>query len=322
MSGRRSTHHDLPEDVLDPRLLPADLPRSPGTWKPASSGIDPTACTSTPRPAGRVDLLSSGRLADILLGRASLYADLPPVHLSAYLDGLRPAARRELEQHQLSALEHLAAMAGGDFAQGALSARTSTVANRWSSLQSPRSNQQAPNTVVLVVVHSSDGERADKLKPEPGWQQRIHGRLDGLDSIWDQLKQLEGNPLVSFCHHSDQLAPSAAQAIAAAGLRHPTQARSAATNHCSEHATFAAPREPAVPDGSNPGRLLSRGAIGGLVSIRLHHLLSLELPQRRLCLHNLLVDLSLQLIERRAPMQHCSQVLLSRDQQANPPSPT
>ena len=67
MSGRRSTHHDLPEDVLDPRLLPADLLRSPGTWLPSSSGIDPSALQKAhPDLRGEQDLLSSGRLADIL----------------------------------------------------------------------------------------------------------------------------------------------------------------------------------------------------------------------------------------------------------------
>ena len=211
MSGRRSNYHDLPEDVLDPRLLPADLLSSSGTWQPASSGIDPTALHQAhPDLRGDQDLLSSGRLADILLGRASLYADLPPVHLSAYLDGLRPAARRELEQHQLSALEHLASHGWRRFRTGRPLGKD---LDRYQPLVEPPVSQEQlskpPTPVVLVVVHSSDGERADKLKPEPGWQPCIHGRLDGLDSIWDQLKQLEGNPVVSFCHHSDQLAPSA-----------------------------------------------------------------------------------------------------------------
>ena len=112
------------------------------------------------------------------------------------------------------------AMAGGDFAQGALGKDL----DRYQPLVEPPVRQEQvsklPTPLVLVVVHSGDGEGAHKLKPEPGWQQCIHGRLNGLDSIWDQLKQLEGNPLVCFCHHSDQLAPPAAQVVAAAGLRH------------------------------------------------------------------------------------------------------
>ena len=324
MSGRRSNYHDLPEDVLDPRLVPADLLRSPGTWQPASSGIDPKALHQAhPDLRGDHDLLSSGRLADILLGRASLYADLPPVHLSAYLDGLRPAARRELEQHQLSALEHLASHGWRRFRTGRPLGKD---LDRYQPLVEPPVPQEQvsklPTPLVLVVVHSGDGEGAHKLKPEPGWQQCIHGRLNGLDSIWDQLKQLEGNPLVCFCHHSDQLAPPAAQVVAAAGLRH-ADAGLISSDESLQWSTQRSqpPGNPQFRMALTPWRLLSRGAIGGLVSIRLHHLLALELPQRRLCLHNLLVDLSLQLIERRAPMQHCSQVLLSRDQQANPSVP-
>ena len=145
MSGRRSTHHDLP-DVLDPRLRPADLLRSPGTWLPASSGIDPSALQKAhPDLRGEQDLLSSGRLADILLGRASLYADLPPVHLSAYLDGLRPAARRELEQHLLSALEHLASHGWRSFSTGRpLGKDLDPTSGRASS--PPGATQQAPHT--------------------------------------------------------------------------------------------------------------------------------------------------------------------------------
>ena len=175
---------------------------------------------------------------------------------------------------------------------------------------------------MLVVVHLATG-KGRQGEPEPGWQSCIHGRLDGLDSIWDQLKQLEGNPLVCFCHHSDQLAPPAAQVVAAAGLRH-ADAGLISSDESLQWSTKRSqpPGNPQFRMAVTPWRLLSRGAIGGLVSIRLHHLLALELPQRRLCLHNLLVDLSLQLIERRAPMQHCSEVLLSRDQQAIPPSPT
>ena len=126
------------------------------------------------------------------------------------------------------------------------------------------------------------------------------------------------NPLVS--HHSDQL--PVRRPGDRRGRSPPSRYRPiAATNHCSGARNVRSPRNPQFRMAVTPWRLLSRGAIGGLVSIRLHHLLALELPQRRLCLHNLLVDLSLQLIERRAPMQHCSQVLLSRDQQANPSVP-
>ena len=68
-----------------------------------------------------------------------------------------------------------------------------------------------------------------------------------------------------------------------------------------------------------PWRLLTRGCIGGLVTIRLNRLHQLELPKQRLCLHNLILDLSLQVSAQRHTCEHLSQALLSRKITRIPP---
>ena len=105
----------LPQQLLDPSLLPIALLRNPSQWSPEDSGLDPIdllAChqdLTDPK-----QLLSSGRLGEIALGQRSLFTDLPPVHLQAYRDGLRPAAR----EGSLSALEHLGGIGRQRFQQG------------------------------------------------------------------------------------------------------------------------------------------------------------------------------------------------------------
>ena len=93
---------ELPPELLDPSLLPIALLRDPSQWSPEDSGLDPIDLLACHRDlTDTKQLLSSGRLGEIALGQRSLFTDLPPVHLQAYRDGLRPAARDD----SLSALE-------------------------------------------------------------------------------------------------------------------------------------------------------------------------------------------------------------------------
>ena len=97
----------LPQELLDPSLLPIALLRNPSQWSPEDSGLDPVDLLACHRDlTDTKQLLSSGRLGEIALGQRSLFTDLPPVHLQAYRDGLRPAAR----EGSLSALEHLSSI--------------------------------------------------------------------------------------------------------------------------------------------------------------------------------------------------------------------
>ena len=108
----------LPEACLDPRLIPIPLLVSPQSWTPRDSGINEKALRQAHGDhLGATTLLSSGRLAQIIRGEACLYADLPPIHMQAYLDGLRPTAKKELQRQHASALEHLATFGWKRFRQ-------------------------------------------------------------------------------------------------------------------------------------------------------------------------------------------------------------
>ncbi|MGB1416425.1 MAG: rhamnan synthesis F family protein [Synechococcus sp.] len=326
MSGR--PFQPLPVELLDPKLLPHDLLTSPERWQPTMAGIDPSALLEAhPDLQDSNDVLSSGRLVEIALGKRSLYSDLPPIHLGAYLDGLRPAARRELQQHRLSALEHLAGPGWRRFRAGKALGKDLDRYQPRSPCESPPSASlqarvQALEPGVLVVLNP----RCDGVLPSPEapqrWQAVVEGGLETLDTIWQQLRTLQTNPLISFCHGSDRLDPSAVECLAAAGNDHP---------ECSlitSDESLLWRSDPQQPPGNpqyraapTPWRLLSRGAIGGLVSIRLQTLLALELPKQRSCLHTLLIDLSLQLIAQRAATHHLPTTLLSRHQPSNPAVP-
>ena len=109
----------LPVAFLDPRLIPIPLLVTPQSWTPRDSGIDEEALgRAHPELVTAKDLVSSGRLTQIIRGEAPLYTDLPPIHLEAYLDGLRPGAKKELHRQHSSALEHLATFGWKRFRQG------------------------------------------------------------------------------------------------------------------------------------------------------------------------------------------------------------
>ena len=115
---QQQLHQQLPQirqELLDPSLLPIDLLHNPSQWSPQDSGLDPIDLLACHRDLTNAkELLSSGRLGEIALGQRSLFTDLPPVHLQAYRDGLRPAAR----EGSLSALEHLGGIGRQRFQRG------------------------------------------------------------------------------------------------------------------------------------------------------------------------------------------------------------
>ena len=316
-------HHNIPSELQDPRFLPDQLLHSPETWHPTQAGIDAAALRHAhPDLKDEQHLLNSGRLAEIALGRASLYSDLPPIHLAAYLDGLRPAARRELQQKKLSALEHLAGPGWKRFQAGRPLGKDLDRYQPLPALESPPTGSGKPAAGVLVVLGGPSERGVHPAETQHGWPLVLEGKLDALDGIWAQMRELKHNPWISFCHSSDRIDPSAADRLAAFGSLNPEVAL------LTSDETLQWSSEPQQPPGNpqyraalTPWRLLSRGAIGGLVSIRLQPLLTLELPSHRCCLHNLLLDLSLQLIDQQASIQHLHEVLISRCQQHNPSIP-
>ena len=328
----------LPVAFLDPRLIPIPLLVTPQSWTPRDSGIDEEALgRAHPELVTAKDLVSSGRLTQIIRGEAPLYTDLPPIHLEAYLDGLRPGAKKELHRQHSSALEHLATFGWKRFRQGRALGKDldryqpepdETVHAVLQTVTPPHN----PLPLVLVVLrtepHPADNRVTTAAVGENtvgenilGWNQVIHGLLGDLDSVWSALPSAN-EALVSFCHSDDRLAPQAPQLLSQAAEASPTTAL------FSSDETLQWSSEPAQRPGNRqnrvaavPWRLLTRGCIGGLVTIRLSRLRQLELPKQRLCVHNLVLDLSLQVSTQSQKCEHLIQDLLSRNITTNPAIP-
>nr|WP_115093264.1 rhamnan synthesis F family protein [Synechococcus sp. UW106] len=308
----------LPKELLDPSLLPVSLLRDATQWAPTDSGIDPIDLLSSHRDlTDAKQLLSSGRLREIALGQRSLFADLPPVHLQAYRDGLRPAAH----QGFLSALEHLAGIGRQRFQRGLPLGKD---LDRYQPpAPDPAPSESIPSAAsMLVVLHQTQAEvEAEHIQPGQGWGQIRHASLED-PSGWMSEPTLDGETLVSFCHASDQLDPQAALRMAQCAMKHP-----AAVLLTSDE-TLRWSDDPGIPAGNRQNRteitafrLLCRGCLGGLVTIRWSTLQQLTLPTSTGSLHALLLDLALQVCGRGDAVAHCSEVLLQRSIRANPTVP-
>ena len=310
----------LPEACLDPRLIPIPLLVSPQSWTPRDSGINEKALRQAHGDhLGATTLLSSGRLAQIIRGEACLYADLPPIHMQAYLDGLRPTAKKELQRQHASALEHLATFGWKRFRQRrALGKDLDRYQPEPHTAIPSASAPHHPLPLVLVVLETESRPANKAASGLIGWDQVIHAQLDNLSSVWSALPS-SNETLVSFCHGDDRLAPQAPQLLRRAAEDSPN------AELFSSDETVQWSSDPAQPPGNRqnrvsalPWRLLTRGCIGGLVTIRLSRLRQLELPKGRQCLHNLILDLSLQVSAQRQKCEHLMQALLSRNITTNP----
>ncbi|AII48715.1 glycosyl transferase [Synechococcus sp. KORDI-52] len=310
----------LPQELLDPSLLPIALLRNPSQWSPEDSGLDPVDLLACHRDlTDTKQLLSSGRLGEIALGERSLFTDLPPVHLQAYRDGLRPAAR----EGSLSALEHLGSIGRQRFQQRR---PLGMDLDRYQPpIPDPAPNGPIPSAAtVLVVLHPTrqEAEAASARSSQPeGWGQIRHASLED-PSGWIGAPFPESNTLISFCHASDQLDPQADMRMAHCAAQHPEAVL------LTSDETLRWSDDPDIPAGNRqnrtaitPLRLLCRGCIGGLVTIRWSTLQQLTLPASTGSLHALLLDLALQVCRRGDPVAHCPEVLLQRSIRANPTVP-
>ena len=308
----------IPQELLDPSLLPVALLRNPSQWSPENSGIDALDLLDCHRDLSDAKhLLSSGRLREIALGQRSLFADLPPVHLQAYRDGLRPAAH----QGSLNALEHLAGIGRERFQRGL------PLGMDLDRYQPPAPDPAPTSPInsaasILVVLHPTQAEaEAGHKQPWQGWSQIQHASLEDL-SGWIGAPPPNDDTLISFCHASDQLDPQAALRIAHCAGQHP------AAVFLTSDETLRWSDDPGIPAGNRqnrtavtPFRLLCRGCLGGLVTIRWSKLRQLTLPASTGSLHALLLDLALQVCSRGDAVAHCPHVLLQRSIRANPSVP-
>lgn len=311
----------LPSPCLHPALLPAQLLAAPQQWQPASSGIDEVALLAAhPGLAEAGGLVGSPLFPQILRGEAPLYLDLPPVALPAYAAKLRAEERRRCRQQQLSALSHLASLGWQQFRRGL---SPSKALDRFlPSEPDPAPQPLLPAWPQLLVVLETDQPAALRQAACGGWSQVLAVQPSQLAPLTAALAQLPSEALVSFCHASDQLDPHACQRIAAAAAVQP-QAALLTSDELIQWApagvAAAANRQCRVAP--TPLRLLTRGALGGLVSLRAGALHSLQLPERCSSLHALLLNLALQLAQKPSPFGHCPQALLARNLQANPSIP-
>ena len=310
----------LPQELLDPRLLPISLLRKATQWSPEDSGLDTEALLASHGDLAEAkQLLSSGRLREIALGLRSLFADLPPVHLQAYMDGLRPTAR----QNGLSALEHLASVGRQRFQS------RRPLGMDLDRYQPPAPDPipalpAAPMSSMLVVVHQTQAEAEAKTglnPPKQGWSQIRHASLENL-ADWIEAPIPDNATLVSFCHASDQLDPQASLRMAHCAAQHPEAV------FLTSDETLRWSDDPRLPAGNRqnrttitPFRLLCRGCLGGLVSIRWSTLQQLKLPASTRSLHGLLLDLAMQVCSRGDKVAHCPVVLLQRSIWTNPTVP-
>jgi len=308
----------IPQELLDPSLLPIALLRNPSQWSPEDSGLDPIDLLACHQDlTDTKQLLSSGRLGEIALGQRSLFTDLPPVHLQAYRDGLRPAAR----QGSLSALEHLSGIGRERFKKGL---PLGMDLDRYQ----PSTPDPAPGTaigsatMVLVVLHPTKREaKAEPCHPTKGWSQIRHASLEDPFG-WIGTPPPDQESLVSFCHASDQLDPQVVLRMAHCAAQHPEAVL------LTSDETLRWSDDPGIPAGNRqnrtaitPLRLLCRGCIGGLVTLRWSTLQQLTLPASTGSLHALLLDLALQVCRRGDAVAHCPEVLLQRSIRANPTVP-
>ena len=202
----------LPPELLDPSLLPVALLRDPSQWTPeddvgwlrCSSGLPPKIYTDPKH------LLSSGRLAEIALGQRSMFTDLPPVHLQAYRDGLRPVAR----QGDLSALEHLAGIGRQRFQRGR------PLGMDLDRYQPPVTDQHQADPPLNSLdpggsppnPTSSRGRVGAQLTPRLGEKGgAVFGTPPSKDPYgWMAAPPTDSDSLISFCHASDQWIPGSA----------------------------------------------------------------------------------------------------------------
>ena len=216
------------------------------------------------------------------------------MHLQAYRDGLRPEARND----SLSALEHLGGIGRQRFQQGQ---PLGMDLDRYQPpIPDPAPRGPIPSAAsVLVVFHptqeAAEAESARSSPPE-GWGQIRHASLKD-PSGWIRATFPDDETLVSFCHASDQLDPQAGLRMAHCAAQHPEAVL------LTSDETLRWSDDPGIPAGNRqnrtsitPFRLLCRGCIGGLVTLRWSTLQQLTLPASTGSLHALLLDLALQVL--------------------------
>ena len=315
-----SLHDHLDQHLLDVRLLPLRLLLEPTTWDPATSGIHSIACLHHHRQLLNLStLLSSGTLNRILNGESSLYGDLPPIPIRAYLNGLNREQRQFCRSNNLSALEHLATEGWLRFQ------REQPVATGFDRYWTTRLPQFAPlkaqgKEVLLVLDGTAD--RARQLALQGGWDEVIHCQMSDISTLWPCLSNSRADR-ISICHATDTLAAGARHAITATLRNAPPETLVSSDDIIlyRTHNDESGYEHRQYRNGISLWRLFTRGSIGGLISVPSSLLNTDVLRNSYSCLEALRLDLLLGAMAATRNVRHCHQPLLKAYSRTNPSLP-
>ena len=314
--GLAPRHPDLDRRFLHPQLLPAELLVDPQHWRPDHSGINAAALlASHPELTSADNLVSDGLLNKILKGERALYNDLPALAIDAYATELRRPHRAICRQDQLCALTHLSLHGRDAFRRGEPVAACLDLYQPVTDEHAPKQPQRRPLHEPWLVVMDSDRGLAAQIGRQGGWDRMLAVANDQLPAAFETLRALHPDSAVSFCHGSDRLVAEALDRLSLAWHDQPGVA------FCSSDERLA--WNPGVPTAiGNPqhrvaataARVISRGGLGGLMTFRAGVLSDIDCPSSISCCHQLLLDLTLQLIAAGHRGGHCAEVLLIRSQ--------
>ena len=311
-------HQHIEARFLHPQLLPLDLLLAPETWLPDPHVFDGPALRALhPDLRNMKDLLRSGLLNSILRGEAPLFPDVPAVAIDAYAVELRQPHRRICRFGGISALEHLAVHGRACFRRSEpLSHCLDTYNTKHPSSEQPAA--RCPHHAPWLLVLDATEREAQRLAGHAGWPNGRPLASHDLAGLRELSGELHVDSWLSICHTSDRLSRQAMSLLAQTLESEELDICSSdeAIHWCSDEPTAIG--NPQCRSTPTAWRLISRGDIAGLISLRAGALRNLKIPDSVSCLHELLVDLSLQLLAREARAGHCHHQLLVRDPQRNP----
>lgn len=312
-------HRHLDHRFLHPQLLPVELLVDPDGWTPDQAGFHLDALQAAHPDLKEPDhLISSGILNQILRGERPLYDDLPALSIDAYAAELRRSHRAICKREQLSALAHLNSYGRDAFHQGEAVA-TCLDRYRIQVEAKPICAARRPIQQPWLVVIDAEIQHAIRLGRAAGWDKIVAAQSQALTPLAQRLAELHPDTPVSFCHRSDRLALHAIEHLSIYWHQHRNLALCSSDEliawTLTDPEAIGNPQcrvEPTAP------RLLMRGALGGLITIRAGHLTNLDWPASTNSMHELLVNLTLQLLDSNVSCGHCGESLLIRTPALNP----
>ena len=317
--GLAGRHPNLERRFLHPRLLPAELLVAPEQWRPEHAGLHLQALLASHQDLSDTNqLIASGVLNRILLGELPLYDDLPALAIDAYALELKQPHRAICKREQLCALAHLSSFGRDAFQRNQPVAACLDLYNHVPPVQTdipllrPRQRPQ-------LVVMDADPRQALRMGRSAGWETVLAAPLRKPAVLWTAISTMAPETPVSFCHHSDRLRTDALDQLSSCWHNQPDLALCSSDELIAWNPTDPTRTgHPQCRAAATAARLICRGGFGGLVTIRAKHLQQLVPPQEMQSMHELLVNLALQVLANGGRSGHCSETLLTRTPFRNP----